>query len=224
VDLVAKPKGRGTTREIRSQHAQLERHQHGTEKGVKWPQAVKDGSREDSGPTSDTKLKGKNIDPKLYEIQQLLTTDRNLSGYGLKAGYANNTLQITGIVDTLADKQQLKSLLAAAGIQKFTDGVSISTDGQVLDNHVALEVEEELQGEPNLAGTCISVECMGGTVFLVGRVENHRQEEAALAAARRARGVVDAVSQLRFLPDDMDLESVFHSQVRNEGTTPPWKE
>lgn len=211
-----KPKGRPTSREIRSQHAQLDSHPHGNEKGVKWPMAVKDGSREDSGPTADTGLRGIDKDPRLFDIQRALDEDKNLSGYGLKARYANEVLQITGIVDTLADKHSLKKLLAGMGVHEFADGVSISTDGQVLDNHVAIEVREELEADPRLDGLDIGVQCVGGTVFLVGDVDSRRQEAAAVEAAQKARGVTRVVSQLRYLPGDMSDEAIFHSQVNND--------
>jgi len=185
--------------------------------------AVKDGSREDSGPSADTGIKGNRLDPELLDIQRKLDTDINLSGYGLKASFANNTLQVTGIVDTLEDKRSLKTLLSNMDVHSFTDAVSISTDGEVLDDDVVLEVREELEANPHLSGTGISVECTAGTVFLVGDVESRRQEELAVAAARKARGVVRVVSQLKFLPGDMDIESIFHSQVKNDGSS-HWKD
>lgn len=221
---MTKPKGRATSREARSQLAQLDSHPHGTEKGVKWPIAVKDGSREDSGPSADTGLKGTHHDPQLVELQRTLDADDNLRGYGLKARHANNTLQITGIVDNLEDKEHLKILLADAGIHQFTDGVSISTDGRVEDDQVALEVREELEADPRLEGLHISVESVAGTVFLAGDIEDRSQEDAAVAAARKARGVTRVVSQLRHLPGDMSLEAIFHSQVNNERGIRPWSE
>ena len=221
---MVKPTGRPSSREIRSQKAQLASHPHGSEKGVKWKMSVKNGSSEDSGPIKDTGLRGENIDPEVYQLQRALDQDKSLFTYGLKAEQANNSLQITGIVDTLKDKDHIKSLLADMGINRFIDLVTISTDGQVLDDHVLLEVREELESTPELAGTGISVECAGGTVFLAGEIENRRQEDAAVAAARRARGVTRVISQLNFVAGDMDLESIFHSQVNNEQPNSHWKE
>lgn len=221
---MTKPKGRPVPRESRSQLSQQESHSHGSEKGVKWPMAVKDGIRDDSGSVDDTALAGTAIDPTLYEIQRSLDADKNLSGYGLKASYANNKLQITGIVDTLADKVNLKQLLSGHGIYEFVDAVSISTDGQVLDEHVATEVQEELEADPRLADLGIGVQCLAGTVFLTGDIEERRQEELAVAAARRARGVTRVVSQLRYLPGNVDADAIFHSQVHNDGEqTWPWR-
>ena len=69
---MTKPKGRPVPRESRSQLSQQESHSHGSEKGVKWPMAVKDGIRDDSGSVDDTALAGTAIDPTLYEIQRSL--------------------------------------------------------------------------------------------------------------------------------------------------------
>lgn len=219
--MVSKPKGRASARETRSQLSQLDSHRHGTEKGVKWPMSVKDGSGEHSGPSADSGLKGfKESD--LSQLQRTLDKDKNLSGYGLKAAYANNKVVITGIVDTLEEKGYLKALLAKKGIDKYRDGVSISTDGRVLDDHVVLEVREELEAEPELEDTQISVDCCAGTVFLLGNVESRHQEELAVAAARKARGVVRVISHLNHLPGNMDLDRAFHSQINNEGGRSPW--
>lgn len=210
-----KPTGKPSRREKRSQKAQLEQHPHGNEKGVKRKMAAKDSSSGNQGARHDTGLKGENSS-QAREIQRLLDSDKNLSAYGLKAQQANNALQITGIVDTLKEKDYLRSLLARAGVRGFVDAVSISTDGQVLDDHVVLEVREELEADPELSGKGITVECRGGTVFLSGNVDNRAQEDRAVAAARKARGVTQVVSYLNFIPGDIDLPSVFHSQVRNE--------
>lgn len=207
-------KGKPTTREVRSQQSQQKSHAHGSEKGVKWPMAVKDGSRDDSGSVKDTGVRGTNIDPGLFEIQRNLDSDKYLSAYGLKASFSNNVLQVTGIVDTLADKDALKKLLSRHGISKFADAVSISTDGQVIDSHVVVEVQEELKAAPYLKDLDIGVHCVSGTVFLVGDVEEPEQEELAVTAARKARGVTEVISQLKHqgsgaesLFDPQDLES-----------------
>lgn len=218
--MVSKPKGRASARETRSQLSQLDSHRHGTEKGVKWPMAVKDGSREHSGPSADSALKGFQ-ESDLYQLQRALDKDKNLSGYGLKAAYANNRVEITGIVHTLEEKRHLKALLAEMGIDKFRDAVSISTDGRVLDDHVVLEVREELEADPELADIQISVDCCAGTVFLLGTVESRRQEELAVAAARKARGVVRVISHLNHLPGNMDVERT-HSQTNDQGSRSPW--
>lgn len=200
-----KIKGKPTQRESRSQLAQLNYHQHGNEKGVKWPMATKDGSSDKSGPTKDTGLKG--FQPGIVaKIQRLLDSDKDLSVYGIKASSANNTLQLTGIVDTLADKKRVKSLLARAGIGQFRDEISTSTDGEFTDTEVVLEVREELEADPELAATHISVECSGGTVFLHGNVENRGQENAAIAAAGKSRGATRVISHLSYLPGNMETE------------------
>ena len=87
-----------------------------------------------------------------------------------------------------------------------------------------LEVQEELEADPRLADLGIGVQCLAGTVFLTGDIEERRQEELAVAAARRARGVTRVVSQLRYLPGNVDADAIFHSQVHNDGEqTWPWR-
>lgn len=218
-----KPKGRPTLREVRSQLAQLKNHPHGNEKGVKWPMAVKDGTKEHPGSVHDTALRGE-VPRRLWELQRCLDTDKNLSGYGLKASFVNNALQITGIVDTLAEKEYLKRLLAGHGVHKFVDATSICTDGQVNDQQIAWETREELAADPDLRGLSIGVECVAGAVFLNGEIYDRQQEAAAVAAARKVRGVTRVISQLRYVPGNMEPGDVIPHRPDRQADYYRWSE
>jgi hyperosmotically inducible protein len=51
----------------------------------------------------------------------------------------------------------------------------------------------------------------------LGNTEDPAEIEAAKQAAAKARGVREVVSQVKLKgPDDMSLEEIFHSQVRND--------
>lgn len=212
---MVRPKGIPAPREKKSQEAQIiSGYYPGQEKGLKRPISSKDGLEQHSAPNHSTQpVLGRDI---IGSIQHILDTDKNLAGYKLTIHWANNHVEVSGIVDTLADKNHLKNILQKAGVGKFIDSVSISTDGQVLDTHVILEVRQELDAVPQLRDSHIDIHIHNGTVFLEGTVPGRREQQAAVAAAQKARGVTRVVSNLDYVETDLSLEGLFHSQVNND--------
>ncbi|WP_018086565.1 BON domain-containing protein [Desulfurispora thermophila] len=155
----------------------------------------------------------------LERVQQLLDSDADIRAYGLNAEMSNDLLQITGIVDTLADKKKVDGLLARYGISTYRNDVTISTDGAINDRAVMFEVSEELSADPRVDLKHVGVKSIKGNVYLVGTVHDPDEERAAIEAASRARGVKNVISQLKVKPaglDADDLEQIFHSQVNND--------
>ncbi|MGQ9557301.1 MAG: BON domain-containing protein [Desulfurispora sp.] len=155
----------------------------------------------------------------LEKAQQLLERDADVRAYGLNVEMSNNMLQITGIVDTLADKQKVDQILTGHGITAYRNDVTISTDGAINDRAVMFEVSEELEADPRVNLKHVGVKSVRGNVYLMGTVEDPEEERAAVEAASRARGVKNVVSQLKVKPpglDTADLEQIFHSQVNND--------
>lgn len=153
-------------------------------------------------------------------VQQALDQDKNLASYGLEADVVEGVARVSGIVDTLAEKLHAERVVSQIpGIRGFEDGISISTDGAITDRAVEMEVSEEIAANPQLVEK-VGVKVKDGTAFLMGAVDSKREEQLAIETARKARGVTNVVSQLkvgRRTIDPDDLESLFHSQVRNDG-------
>lgn len=212
-------KGRPTPREVRSQKAQMPTHHPGSEKGVKWPMAVKDGSSPHRGTVSDTGLKGK-ADDLTYKLQRALDSDPNLSAYGLKVQSSGEALQVTGIVDTLQEKYALRDLMSDLGISEFQDAVSLSTDGSVDQNDIIAEVREELDADHELDSANINLRSTDGHLILTGTVSSPEHKRRAENAARRASGVTGIQNNLSTRKQDLSPEALFHSQVNNEGPHP----
>jgi hyperosmotically inducible protein len=212
---MVRPKGSPAPREKKSQDAQIKSGYYpGEEKGLKRPMSSKDGLEQHSAPSHSTQpVRGRDI---IGSIQQILDTDKNLAGHKLTVHRANNQVEVTGIVDTLAEKNYMQRILQKSGVGKFVDSVSISTDGQVLDSHVILEVREELDAVPELRDSHIDLHIHKGTVFLEGTVSGRRDQQAAVVATQKARGVTRVVSNLDYVETDLSLEELFHSQVNND--------
>lgn len=214
-----RPVGPPHAREKKSQKAQLKTMPPGPNKDVKRGMSYKTG-------LVDWREKVRREEAKKEEgglarrVQEILDRDEDLRGYGLKADAAGGRVTLSGIADTLADKERAAGLAAAVpGVIAVENKITISTDGAIDDAGVAREAREELAAEPAVDLKRIGMEARGGTVFLVGEASNPEEIEAARRAAARARGVHSVVSNVALAgkTEEMTLEEIFHSQVRNDG-------
>jgi len=162
-------------------------------------------------------------------VQKVISSDANLEGYGLKAGVIDGTARVSGVVDTLAEKKHLDALVRdIPGIKGYEDGVSISTDGQVLDSHLEMEVAEEIAADENITSQ-VEIRVKDGIAYLSGNVRSDEEEKAAVHAASKARGITGVTSHITTgeTNDDMASDELFHSQVRNDeesGDDRSWNE
>ncbi|MGB9887204.1 MAG: BON domain-containing protein [Moorellales bacterium] len=211
-----RPVGPPQPREYASQKPQLESEvRHGTRKDVKRSMSYKTGQGEwdekarlESSPTPNP-------------AQQLLEADKDLRGYGLKAEVQGSRVTVSGVVDTLAEKQRAEELLRQLpGVEEVESGIALSTDGPVNDRAVTREVRQELAGAPGVDPRRVGAEVHGGTAVLKGTVFSPQEAKAAARAAAKARGVRRVVSHLHPPKPREELEHIFHQQVRNDGEPP----
>ncbi|WP_166511646.1 BON domain-containing protein [Desulfallas thermosapovorans] len=165
----------------------------------------------------------KNRDKALQDrVQQMLDSDKDFSSYAIKARVIDGEVQVSGIVDALAEESRLREKLTKMpGVKRVELGLAVSTDGAIDDNAVTAEVLEELQANPRVDLRHVGAKSVDGTVFLMGRVNDPEEEREAVASASKARGVTRVVSQLKSKPgdgyDENSLEAIFHHQVNNDG-------
>ncbi len=154
------------------------------------------------------------------KLQDALDSDIRTRNYKLKADVIDGEAQVTGIMDTLSEKEQVNQIASSVGgIKRVENGVSISTDGSITDGDVLFEVNEELNADPEVNLRHVGAQSVKGNVFLVGTVGGAAEEKAAIRAASRARGVKSVVSQLKINTDNYDLDDlgqIFHHQVNND--------
>ncbi len=156
-----------------------------------------------------------------HKVQQLLDQDKDLQGYALKAHVIDGEVQVSGVVDALAEQNRLRETLTKMpGVKRVELGLAVSTDGAIDDNAVTAEVMEELQANPKVNLRHVGAKSVDGTVFLMGRVATPEEEQEAIASASKARGVTRVVSQLKNRPgdgyDEESIEEIFHHQVNND--------
>jgi hyperosmotically inducible protein len=83
-------------------------------------------------------------------VQRVLDQDTETGVYGLKANVINGEVQLTGIVDTLSEKEKVNKIVSGLeGVRGINNGISISTDGALDDEDVTFEVMEELNSDPD---------------------------------------------------------------------------
>lgn len=155
------------------------------------------------------------------KVQQMLDNDQDLRGYALKANVIDGEVQVSGVVDALAEQNRLREKLAGMpGVKRVELGLAVSTDGAINDSAVTMEVMEELEANPRVNLRHVGAKTVDGTVFLVGRAASPEEEQEAIASASKARGVIKVVSQLKIKPDDgydeESIEEIFHHQVNND--------
>ena len=150
-------------------------------------------------------------------LQNVIDGDINLKSYGLNVNLAGDTIVVTGVVDTLSEKAHAQKIMKDAAPGKNVEmAVSISTDGAVDDNDVAMEVAEEIaiQGLDDKVSTRVD----NGVAHLEGTVENKDLKLKAAGAAAKARGVTGVVNNIKINPNNIRevTGDEFHNQVRND--------
>ncbi|MBM7855390.1 hyperosmotically inducible protein [Desulfohalotomaculum tongense] len=152
------------------------------------------------------------------QVQEAIDAHPEMERYGIQADVVDGEVQLTGIVDTAAEKNRLNEIASRVpGVKRIENGITVSTDGQINDSGVAMEVTEELNAHPRVNMKNIGAKIADGKVFLVGRTDDPAEERAAIEAASKARGVTEVISRVKHKrTGDLSLEEIFHSQVRND--------
>lgn len=101
-----------------------------------------------------------------------------------------------------------RTTLAAAAMSVavlITAGCAVSrgqqTTGAFIDDAtITSQVKSRMLGDPNVAGTSISVETLNGTVMLSGFAKNTTEKDTAERIARDVNGVKSVKNQIAVRP------------------------
>lgn len=153
-------------------------------------------------------------------VQEALDSDVRTREYGLAARVEDGRVTVSGVVDTLAEKEQVQKVAASVpGVRGVESTVAVSTDGAIRDEDVEYEVGEELRAA-GVNPRHIGAKSVRGVVYLTGRADSPEEIVRARAAAAKARGVKEVVCRVKLLPpggyDEEDLTALFHHQVNND--------
>ncbi|MCF8011203.1 MAG: BON domain-containing protein [Clostridiales bacterium] len=154
-------------------------------------------------------------------IQAKLDNHKEFNGYGLEARARKGHVQVSGVVDTLADSKRAEKMIKSIdGVRGLENNLVLSTDGAVTDPGTVMEVTDELQADPRVDTKDVGVgEVAGGRAYLQGNASTEDEVDAAVQDAAKARGVKGVVNQVKISPreyDTGDPEFIFHHQVNND--------
>ncbi|OWZ82921.1 BON domain-containing protein [Natranaerobius trueperi] len=154
-------------------------------------------------------------------IESKLNNEPNFIGYDLHVRVVNGHVTISGIVDTLLEAENAKSVVKSVdGIKTIENNITVSTDGAVDDSHVHMEVEQELENDPEIEDASINVTLQRGKVILDGKVSNLSQKQIAEKTASKAMGVKSIQNNLIVSQkerDDATIVNEINRLFSNEG-------
>lgn len=130
------------------------------------------------------------------EITLMLQEKMYLSSDDINVEVRGGNVELSGMVDVLAEKQFAEKLIRRNPQVKHIDNsLTVALDNPVDDKEITAEVEAKLQQYRVDLGH-VGVKTRGGVVRLVGRTASLAEEEAAVAAAESVYGVRAVVSEL----------------------------
>lgn len=148
-------------------------------------------------------------------VKQALLQQTESSGIDVRVECQDGVIQLSGIVDVLADRQQAEAIARDdPGVRSVENGITVAMDGQVTDEHIRKEVNRRL------ARMGLGAEVDGGRVTLIGRVDNLAEARQAYRIASGTRGVRDVRSQVRLesaAPDDVAVNNAVEEVLREAG-------
>lgn len=122
----------------------------------------------------------------------------------------SGSLQLSGIVDVLAEKKQAEDIsLKINGVKIIKNNITISTDGTISDKEIEGKINKKLRTNINNSLVGVSARVDGGVAVLKGSVETQSDRRSALEEASKALGVKDVVNNmdLKLQNDDIAIQN-----------------
>lgn len=164
----------------------------------------------------------KTADSRLQEeITLLLQEKMRLSSEDINVEVRGGNVELSGIIDVLAEKQLAEKLIRQNPRVKYIDNsLTVALDNPVEDKEISAEVEAKFKQYGVDLGH-VGVTTRGGVVHLRGRTASLAEEEAAILAAATVYGVraVDSVLEVdeAYNQDDATIANLIEDAfVRSE--------
>lgn len=136
-------------------------------------------------------------DAKLQEaITLALQTQLNLSSDSVNVEVRKGFVEITGMVDVLAEKLEAEKIIREiTGQKKIGNALTVAMDNQISDRKLREAVEDEMISSGcNVKHIGVSVE--SGIVYLIGKADSVAEERLAIKAAQGVRSVKEVISKV----------------------------
>jgi len=138
------------------------------------------------------------------KIEEILFNSLNNADTGVNVQVEKGHVTITGIVDTLSEKDFIeKTVRSLSGVKKLSNALAISTDGKIDDEDIRRVITDRLAGQQGVATGNVGVLAKNGVVYLKGHVRTLEDKGIAEQLARSVMGVKEVINQIHI---EKDLE------------------
>lgn len=158
------------------------------------------------------KDKGKqapNEDRLAKELYDAFREAKEFKGYDINVRAYDGHVNLQGIVDVQADINRAMAFARDfPGVKSVENDLTISTDGAVDDQHVYMEVTQEIGSDPRVNEERVHFTVRNGVVSLHGETESREERDAAAQAASKAMGVRSVNNQIRITEPGIDPDNI----------------
>ena len=156
------------------------------------------------------------------KIEKAINSEKDFSGYDINVRVVDEHVTIYGVVDVLAGKNHANNVVESIeGVKEVENNLTISTDGQIYDGHIHMEVRQEIDGDPRLDDASIKISLRKGKAILEGEAKTLAQKQAAEKAASKAKGVTKVINKISVNNeenlDDASIVNEIRRHFSNEG-------
>ncbi|KAB3527183.1 BON domain-containing protein [Alkaliphilus serpentinus] len=132
-----------------------------------------------------------------HAIKSNLEAVMQASAMDINVYCRDGVVQLTGIVDLLAEKKQAEDIVKSFSVtKKVENNLTIAMDSNITDKHIQKEVMNKLTTGENEAVRGVGVKVDDGVVTLMGRINNLKEVHTAMDMASENRGVKDVVNKI----------------------------
>lgn len=137
-------------------------------------------------------------DELIGRVREAIGKNPIVSLFDVKVDAIDGVVYLAGVVSSLQAKMAAGAAAASVdGARGVENDISVEADvHHDADREIYEAVSAALETDPAIDASRIGVEVRAGTVTLVGHARSAAEEQAAIAAARRAPGVRDVISSL----------------------------
>lgn len=136
------------------------------------------------------------------KIEETLFNSMDNADMGLNVHVEKGYVTITGIVDTLSEKEFIeKTIRSLPEVKGVEYALAISMDGKIDDDDISRVITELLAAEPRISAKDVGAVTQNGKVYLKGCVKTLEGRVIPEQLARSVMGVKEVINQIQVAED-----------------------
>ena len=137
----------------------------------------------------------KQYEKRKEKIEQALFDSMDNADMGVNVQVERGNVTITGIVDTLSEKDSVEKITRSLpGVTRVDNSLAIGMDGKIDDDDISRVITARLEEEAGIATKDVGAVTNNGKVYLKGRVKTLEEKDKAEKAARSVMGVKEVIN------------------------------